>query len=78
MTDAERKKKQNERQRRSRTIKRKDDLVVKITVSREKRDMLIENNRLGAWDENNVEIVRAVVQQIWDDGEFGHVVTGRG
>lgn len=70
MTDAERKKKQNERQRQSRALKRAEILVVKIKVTRDRRDMMVEANRLGAWDENNPEAVRAVVQQIWDEGGF--------
>lgn len=56
-----------ERQRRRTERKRRGGICVTIEVSRELRDEWIEDGRLGQWDEENREVVGAILQDLIDN-----------
>jgi hypothetical protein len=56
-----------ERQRLYRKRKREEKMVVKITVSREVREVLCEARWLGQWDEDDKKEVQALLQMMVDN-----------
>jgi|GEM_PF-6853947 len=45
-------------------------MVLKFVISRHVREVLVESRRLGEWDEDDPELVHAILQKVIDNLEF--------
>lgn len=61
----------SERQRRRRARKRDGEIVVRLTVKRQTRDVLTEARWLGDWDEDDPDALRRALQMLIDNLHTG-------
>ncbi|MCG6115224.1 MAG: hypothetical protein MEQ84_08495 [Mesorhizobium sp.] len=62
-----------ERKRAERDRKRRGEILVRLSIPRPTRELLIEAGRLGEWSEDDPQAVASAIQELLEEMEHARV-----